>query len=109
MPLPQVEVFLTELYHGKPKSSDLARFMGKMKHISGEGAGGEEDERRVTLDDIRSAMAQLKEEVRYLLLLYFSAPQVWSFFLFDFTPHVLRILQHFEPTETRVSMLLTLL
>lgn len=63
VPPPQVEAFLTELYHGKPKSSDLARFVEKMEHISGEGKCGEGKGCRVTLEDIRSAMAQLKKEV----------------------------------------------
>lgn len=57
----QVEEFLAELYHGKPKACDLARFMEKMKALSVD-EGGEEAS-RVTLDSIRSAMAQLKKEV----------------------------------------------
>eukprot|EP00903_Cladosiphon_okamuranus_P019901 g18292.t1 len=57
----QVEEFLTELYHGKPKPCDLARFMGKMKALPVDEGG--EKANRVTLDNIRSAMAQLKEEV----------------------------------------------
>lgn len=52
----QIEAFLTELYHGKPKDCDLVRFMERM-------ASGEEDESRLTLDGIRSGMAQLKTEV----------------------------------------------
>lgn len=67
VPPPQVEAFLTELYHGKPKSSDLARFVEKMKHISGASNGVERKECRVTLADIRSAMAQLKKEVWYFV------------------------------------------
>ena len=61
----QVEEFLTELYHGKPKACDLAKFTGKMKTKFG--PGGEEQECRVTLDGIRSMMTELKEEVRQLL------------------------------------------
>lgn len=57
----QVEEFLTELYHGKPKGCDLARFTEKMKTFFVEERGNEAS--RVTLDDIRSAMAQLKKEV----------------------------------------------
>lgn len=64
---PQVEAFLTELYHGKPKSSDLARFIEKMKTISREETGGEGGECRVTLENIQSAMAQLKKEVWYFV------------------------------------------
>ncbi|CAM9713846.1 unnamed protein product [Scytosiphon promiscuus] len=52
----QMERFLTELYHGKPKDCDLIRFMRRM-------ASGEGQENRVTLDDIRSGMDQLKKEV----------------------------------------------
>lgn len=54
----QVEEFLTELYHGKPKACDLARFTEQMKTFSMEEEGS-----RVKLGDIRSAMAQLKKEV----------------------------------------------
>lgn len=56
----QVEDFLTELYHGKPKACDLVRFAGKMKTCFVEEG---EEVSRVKLDDIRSAMAQLKKEV----------------------------------------------
>ncbi|CAM9585052.1 unnamed protein product [Hapterophycus canaliculatus] len=52
----QIEAFLTELYHGKPKDCDLVRFMERM-------APGEGEENRLTLDVIRSGMAQLKKEV----------------------------------------------
>jgi len=61
--MPQVEAFLTELYHGKPKACDLARFTGKIRSTFG--ARGEGQECHVTLDDIRSTMAQLKQEVSY--------------------------------------------
>lgn len=56
----QVEAFLTELCHGKPKDCDLARFMNKMEKM----ADGDDD-RTYSLDDIRVAMDQLKKEVRY--------------------------------------------
>ncbi|CAM9940979.1 unnamed protein product [Ectocarpus sp. 12 AP-2014] len=52
----QVEAFLTELYHGKPKACDLARFMEKKSSLEGQ-------ENRVTLGDIQSTMAQLRKEV----------------------------------------------
>eukprot|EP00752_Nemacystus_decipiens_P010664 g9496.t1 len=58
----QVEEFLSELYHGKPKACDLARFTEKMKTFFAD--YGEEETSRVTLGDIRSTMTQLKKEVR---------------------------------------------
>lgn len=57
----KVEEFLAELYHGKPKACDLARFTAKMKTSSVTVEGDEGS--RVTLGDIQSAMAQLKKEV----------------------------------------------
>eukprot|EP00752_Nemacystus_decipiens_P010665 g9496.t2 len=57
----QVEEFLSELYHGKPKACDLARFTEKMKTFFAD--YGEEETSRVTLGDIRSTMTQLKKEV----------------------------------------------
>ncbi|CAM9214907.1 unnamed protein product [Laminaria digitata] len=55
----QVEGFLTELYHGKPKACDLARFLGKMESDEEE----QEEDVRFSLDDIRSTMEMLKKEV----------------------------------------------
>lgn len=63
---PQVEAFLTELYHGKPKACDLARFMEKKSSL-------EVQENRVTLDDIQSTMAQLRKEVTFCVLLLLSS------------------------------------
>lgn len=54
----QVEGFLTQLYHGKPKACDLARFLGRMKE-----EGEEQDNARFSLDDIRSTMDRLQKEV----------------------------------------------
>lgn len=59
----QVEVFLTELYHGKPKACDLARFLGEISTASIKSAG---EDGRFSLDDIRSTMLKLKKEVRVL-------------------------------------------
>ncbi|CAM9164052.1 unnamed protein product [Ascophyllum nodosum] len=51
----QVEGFFNELYQGTPKACDLARFLEK--------AGKSLENNRLSLDDIRSLMDQLKEEV----------------------------------------------
>lgn len=53
--LQQAEAFLTELYHGKPKACDLARFVEKVK-------AGEDS--CVSFEALRSTMIQLKNEVR---------------------------------------------
>ena len=54
-----MEGFFNELYQGTPKACDLARFLEK--------AGKSLENNRLSLDDIRSLMDQLKEEVRRLL------------------------------------------
>lgn len=65
----QVEAFLTELYHGKPKACDLARFMEKMAV----GEGG-----RVSHEDIRIGMDQLVKEVCCVLkLLLWTRSHAW--------------------------------
>lgn len=64
VPMKQVQAFLTELYHGEPKACDLARFLDKIKTV---------EDSHVSFDEVRSAMAELKKEVRWKLYYYTSS------------------------------------